>query len=104
MTVTNVRRVVVEPTKYSRIIRAQTCGQDIGDMSFFMWTRDIPTITRLEVEDYLIYWGKTYRVVTSSLEGTALVLTAKEVVGSEGQQIINMVISQSVISDSVEQE
>lgn len=98
--VTNVRNVVKEPTAYSRILRAQATQQDVGTTTFIFWTRDIPAITRLEVEDYIIMGGVKHMVVTSAIERTSLVVTAKEIVGDEPTQEISLDLSQSMLSEN----
>lgn len=103
-TLTNVRNVVKEPTAYSRLIRSQATQQDIGSTTFIFWTRDIPSITRLEVEDYIVCGGVKYQVVTSSLEYNSLVITAKEIVGEVPIQEVKLDVNQSMLSDEVSSE
>lgn len=80
-TVTNntFRRVVKQPTQYHRIYRAQATQQDVGETTFIFWLKDVQSyFTRLRQEDYITFGGKRYNVVTSVVEETALVVTARE--------------------------
>lgn len=98
-TVTNVRLAVKEQTQYSRIIRAQACQQDVGMTTFIFWTRDVPLITKLTVEDYIIRDGVKYNIVSSVVEDTSLVITATEQAGAVGKQEINLGVSNSLSVD-----
>lgn len=95
-TVTNVRLVVKEQTQYSRIIKAQACQQNVGMTTFIFWTRDIPTIVRLDVEDYIIMGGVKHNVVSSVVEENAFVVTATEHQGAVGKQQITLGVSNSL--------
>ena len=94
-TVTNVRLVVKEPTSYGRLIKAQCAQQDSGETTFIFWSRDVD-FTRLDVEDYIICNMVKHQVVTSSLEDTTLIVTAKEVRGAVGKQVITVSASNSL--------
>jgi hypothetical protein len=79
VTSTTVRRVVKEPTRYGRLYRANATQQDIGETTFIFWLEDI-SFTKLDQEDYITQDGIRYDVVTSAVEETALVVTAREMV------------------------
>lgn len=98
-TVTNVRLGLKEQTQYSRIIKAQACQQNVGMTTFIFWTRDIPSITRLDVEDYIIRDGVKYNVVSSVVEDTALVVTATEQQGAVGKQEMQLLLGTSLSLD-----
>lgn len=95
-TVTNVRLGLKEQTQYKRIVKAQACQQDIGMTTFIFWTRDIPTITKLKVEDYIIQDGVKHNVVDSVVEDTALVVTATEQAGAIGKQEMQLILGDSL--------
>jgi hypothetical protein len=98
-TVTNVRLGLKEQTAYKRIIKAQACQQDVGMTTFIFWTRDIPAITKLTVEDYIIRDGVKYNVVNSVVEDTALVVTAEEQGGAIGKQEMQLLLGNSLSLD-----
>ena len=80
---TVVRWMVKDPTSYSRLYRAEATQQDVGDTTFTMWTGDeaVKDLTRLEQEDYITWAdGRRYEVVSTVIEDTSLVVTAKEMV------------------------
>ena len=93
--VINVRLVVKEQTAYSRVIRAQATQETVGSTTFIFWTRDVP-FTRLNVEDYIIMDGIKHQVVTSVVEDTSLVVTAKEIVGVVPKQEMTLSLSNSL--------
>lgn len=103
-TTLNLRRVIMEATKYSRLIRAKASDQDCGETSFIIWTNDVPGIERLDPESYLIRGDKRYSVITCGVEDDALVITAREIVGATGKQEISVDASNSLgVSGEVEQ-
>jgi len=76
-----LRWVVKEPTKYSRVLRANAVEGNIGDTTFIMWTGDTKRkFDRLDGEDFITYEGERYDVVTFVVEDTSVVVTAKQVV------------------------
>lgn len=93
--VTNVRWVVKETTSYGRIYRAQSVQQDVGSTTFLMWVKDTP-FDYLRPEDYIIFDGLKYQVVTSALEDTTLVITAREVVRALPKQVIEALAENSL--------
>ena len=95
----NVRLVVKEQTSYQRLIKAQAAQQDIGSTTFIFWTRDIPGITRLDVEDYIIANGVKHQVVTSVVEGTSFVVTTNEHRGAVGKQQLSLDATNSLSVD-----
>jgi len=77
---TTVRWLVKEPTKYSRIVRAQAAQQDIGQTTFILWSKDV-TFAKVDNEDFVTFGGINYHVKSSTIEnGTAFIITADEVV------------------------
>ena len=98
-TVTNVRLGLKEQTQYNRIIKATACQQDVGMTTFIFWTRDVPSITKLTVEDYIIQDGVKHNVVSSVVEDTALVITATEQAGAIGKQEMQLLLSNSLSLD-----
>lgn len=101
-TVHNVRQVVVEPTTYSRTVKAQAAQQNIGPTTFIFWTRDIP-FRSLTQESYCAYDGKKFQVVSSTLEEDGLIITAKETVGDPPNPVVTINVSNSLgMSDSVD--
>jgi hypothetical protein len=91
----NIRLVVKEHTSYNRLIKAKMAQLDIGQTMFIFWVRDLP-FTTLNTEDYIIRDGEKFQVVTSSVEGTSFVVTAKQVVGTIGKQEIAIEASQDI--------
>lgn len=78
---TSVRWMVKEPTSYTRIFRAQATQQDVGNTTFIMWSNDVPDITRLKQEAYIVFDdGIRYEVISSVIEETSFVVTANEIV------------------------
>lgn len=77
--VTTVRWVAKEPTRYGRLYRANATQQDVGETTFIFWLEDI-SFTKLDQEDWIIQDDIRYDVVTSTVEETALVITAREMV------------------------
>lgn len=76
---TTVRFMQKGATQFSRLFRAQQTQQRIGDTTFVIWLPDVEAIfTELTTEDQITYGGKTYEVLTSDVEDTALVITARE--------------------------
>lgn len=78
--VTKVRWMVKEPTKYTRIYRAEATQQDIGDTTFIMWSKDkdLRGVTfPLKQESYIDYDGERYEVVSSWTERTSRLITAR---------------------------
>lgn len=77
---TTVRWVTKEPTKYSRIMQAEVTQHDIGDTTFIIYTKDV-TFGRLDPDDYITWptGGTRYEVVSCDVEGTAMLVTAREV-------------------------
>lgn len=98
-TVTNVRLGLKEQTAYHRIVKAQACQQDVGMTTFIFWTRDVPAITKLTVEDYIIRDGVKYNVVSSVIEDTALVVMATEQAGAIGKQEMQLAADNSLSLD-----
>jgi len=89
-TPTVIRLVVKEPTSYARLIRAQAAQQDIGETTFIFWIGDISSIPRLTTEDYLIADNAKFQVVSTSVEDTSYIVTAKEVVGEGNDPLIDI--------------
>lgn len=79
-TTTNTFRwVVKQPTQYHRLYRAQATQQDVGETTFIFWLKDVEAyFSRLRQEDFITFEGTRYNVVTSVVEETALVVTARE--------------------------
>lgn len=76
---TTVRYMVKQETTFSRLFRAQQTQQRVGEATFVIWIPDVDSVfTELTQEDRIIYQGKTYEVWSSSVEDTALVVTARE--------------------------
>lgn len=101
---TNVRLVVVEPTQYSSIMRAQATQQEVGLTTFLFYQPDISPIRKLTTEDYLIHGGEKYQVVTSRLEDTSLVITANKLTGDIATQVVSIGVSNSMgLSDNAAQ-
>lgn len=103
-TAINVRRVVRQPIEYSRLIRAQAVQQDIGDTAFIFYSPDVPGFTRLETEDYIVMDGTKFQVRVTSLEGTSLVVLAKEIPGEEAPQVFDQSVSQSMLNETADPE
>lgn len=100
----NVAKVVVEPTAYSRIVRAQAAQQDWGPTTFIFWTRDI-TFRRLTVDSYFAVDGAKYQVVASSVEDDGLIVMTKELVGDVPQPVVTANVTNSLgLSGDVVQE
>ncbi len=97
--VVNLRRVVVEPTKYARLMRAKAVAQDIGETTLIFWRKDI-TFDRVTPEDYAIIDGKRYNFIESTIEDTGLVATAREVTGQIANQTITASASDTMLGDS----
>lgn len=95
----NVENVVKEPTRYAAFISAREASQDVGDTTFVFWSEDVP-FTKLDPEDYVITSGERYQVVSSRLEDTALVVTAKAYRGALPTQIMTVLVSQGILTDS----
>ena len=85
----NFRYVVQGPVSYRRIWRAKQTAEDVGDTQFTIWTKDV-SFTFLSQEDYIVADGKKYVVVTSELEDTTIVVTARWVRGSIPVQIAEL--------------
>ena len=101
--VSNIRFVKVEPTKYTRIVRAKAVTQDVGETTLIFWRKDI-AFDRVTPEDYAIVDGKRYNFVESTIEGTGLVATANEVTGQIADQTITVSASDTLgASDSAVQ-
>jgi hypothetical protein len=67
------------PIQYSRLFRAQATQQRVGDTEFIIWFPDIEAVfTELQAEDQIVHGGRTYEVVSSAVEDTALVVMARE--------------------------
>lgn len=81
-TIHAVRFMVKDPTKYSRIIRANAVEGNIGETTFVMWLNDVKAkFTRLDGEDFIMFNDERYDVVTFTLEDrTSVVVTANQVV------------------------
>ena len=80
VTQTQVRWMVKEPTRYSRLVRATATKQDIGQTTFIMWTEDLD-FTKLDPDDFITFAGLDYQVRTAAIEDdTSFVVTADEVV------------------------
>jgi hypothetical protein len=76
---TTVRWMFKQPTQYSRLYRAQQTQTRIGDTTFIMWLPDVEAVfTTLTQEDFITYDGGRYEVVTSGIEDTAFVVTARK--------------------------
>ena len=76
---TTVRWMFKQPTQYSRLFRAEATQQRVGDTTFVMWLPDVETaFTSLRQEDYITYESKRYEVISSAIEDTAFVVTARE--------------------------
>lgn len=80
-TVHTVRFMVKDPTKYSRILRANAVEGNIGETTFVMWLTDVKSkFTRLDGEDFITFNGERYDVVTFTIEDkTSIVVTANQV-------------------------
>lgn len=75
---TTVRWVAKMETQYSRLFRANQTQTEVGDTTFVLWLQDVEaTFTNLSQEDYITYASVKYEVVSSSVEGDALVVTAR---------------------------
>jgi len=76
-----IRFMVKEPTKYSRILRANAVEGNIGQTTFVMWEKDTKSkFTRLDGEDFITFGDERYDVVSFSIEDkTAVVVTANQV-------------------------
>lgn len=74
---TSVRWMVKEPTSYTRIYRAQATQQDIGDTTFIIWVRDVP-MRKLRQEDFITFEDTRFEIVSSVVEETSFVITARE--------------------------
>lgn len=73
------RWVVKQPTQYHRLIRAEAVQQRIGDTTFIFWIKDVEAdFTTIRQEDWITFDGRRYEVVSSVIEDTAFVVTAKE--------------------------
>lgn len=95
----NVRWVVKEPTKYSRLVRAKAAQEDVGDTTFLFWLRDLPADLRSHVfgaNDYVIYQDRRYDFVQSAIEENGLIATARAVVGQPGSQAVTVSASNSI--------
>jgi len=77
-----VRFMVKDPTKYSRIIRANAVEGNIGETTFVMWLNDVKAkFTRLDGEDFITFEDERYDVVSFTIENkTSVVVTADQVV------------------------
>ena len=77
-----VRWVVKDPTRYSRVLRAQACEGNIGETTFTMWLPDVRQMfTRLDGEDYVIFENVRYGVVSFEIEDrTSVIVTATQTV------------------------
>lgn len=80
-TVHTIRFIAKEPTKYSRIIRANAAEGNIGQTTFVMWRNDTKSkFSRLDGEDFITFEGERYDVVTFAIEAnTAVIVTANQV-------------------------
>lgn len=96
--VRNIRYVHVEPTKYSRIVRAKAVSQDVGQTTLIFWLKDI-AFDRVTPEDYAIIDGKRYNFVESTIEETGLIATANEYTGQIADQTITVTASDSMLGD-----
>ena len=80
--VTKVRWMVKEPTKYVRLYRAQAVKQDIGETTFVLWKkdRDLRNLTfpfPADQECFIDFDGERYEVVSSWVERTSWLITAR---------------------------
>jgi hypothetical protein len=103
-TTINLRRVVMEATKYGRLQRAKGADQDCGETTFIIWTKDCPTVTKLTQESYIMRDGARYNVITCDVEDDGLVITARVIEGATGKQEITLDVGNNLgLTDSVEQ-
>lgn len=82
---TTVRWMVKEPTAHSRIIRAEAVQTQIGETTFVCWTKDATVAALIaaggvDQEDWVTFEGRRYEVVSSTVEDTGLIITARETV------------------------
>lgn len=102
--VTSVRLVVKQPTSYGRIIAAREANRDVGDTTFIFWTNDIP-FRVLQQEDYIVLDGVKYQVVSTVVEATSFLVTAREVVGTQPVQTVTLSVGNALgLEGTVEQE
>lgn len=81
-TIHTIRFIAKEPTKYSRIIRANAVEGSVGQTTFVMWLNDTRLkFARLDGEDFITFEDDRYDVVSFTIEDkTAVVVTANQVV------------------------
>lgn len=73
----NVRWTTLQKTQYSRIIAGESVQQRVGTSTFVFWLPDVQAnFTQLKEKDWIDFRGQRYNVKTSSVEDTALVVTA----------------------------
>lgn len=76
---TTVRWVFKGPTAWSRLYRAEQTQTRVGDTTFIIYLPDVEaTFSELTQEDQIVYSGTTFEVVSSMVEDTALVITARK--------------------------
>ena len=76
---TVVQNAVIEPTKYTKLLRAEATGQRIGTTTVIMWTGDLD-FTELTDQDEIVITsnGKKLQVIGSSVEDTTFIVTVQE--------------------------
>lgn len=75
--VVNVRWLTLQKTEFSRVIANEAVQQRVGASLFIFYLPDVQAdFTQLKEKDWIDFRGQRYNVKTSSVEDTALVVTA----------------------------
>lgn len=77
---TSVRNTEIEPTRYTKLLRAEAVSQRIGSTTVIMWTKDLD-FTELTTADHITVTatGKKLEVISSFVEDTTFMVTVEEV-------------------------